>query len=223
MAYFPNVNDKLVLTQNEIAALVGTSAPAGDKQINSLRGNLIRGNKLSITDSAYLYGVVRTELTLDQQITTTAGKDLVLNPSGLYIDCTNHTLINVAGITSNANRYEVVGAYVTTTDATPTLALSIPTITGYVYSITVDIAVADLTDGVSSGGMTITTKSKNASGSVLSVIPYIRIEKGADASVATITATYTDSGSSVEVLVTGVAATTLKWLAAASVTRSTFL
>lgn len=223
MAYFPPNNNKLMLTQPELAALLGTSQPSGDKQINSIKGALIRGKTLSITDNSYLYGPVVTDLIIDKQITTTPGKNLVLNPSGPSVDFTNHTLINVAGISSNPNRYEVIApAFVITTDATPTVVLSIATLLGYSYNVTVDVTAADYTDGVSSGTIILTGKSKNTAGVAVSTLPYVSYQKSGDAPISTITGYFTDSGANMQVIITGVAATNIRWFAAARVTRSQF-
>lgn len=51
------------------------------------------------TGDAYIFGCVKTPLKICDKITTEGGKNLILDPSGTSIDFTNHTLINVGGVT----------------------------------------------------------------------------------------------------------------------------
>lgn len=216
-------NGQLVLTDGERDSIYGTSQPRRNKQINSVKAELIRGTELSIESNSYLYGPIKTDLIIEKQITTENGANLVINPSGPSVDFTGHTLINVGGISVNPNRYEVVSpAFVTTIDATPTVLLTITTSTGFAYTIRTDVAISNVTVGSDSCSVIITTNGKNPAGTAGVIAPYITLQRGGDASLNGISVYYTISGSNILVMGVGLAATTIRWLAAASITRTSF-
>lgn len=156
-------------------------------------------------------------------ITTPGGQDLVLNPSGSNIDCTNHNLVNVAGMFANPNRYEVIApATVITTDATPTVLYNIPTVSDSGYLLVTNVTCVDDTNDVSTAGFTFTGKVKNIGG-VLSIIA-----TGAsgttiiDNPLVGIAVNYGITGTNATVVVTGLPATSIKWFGATVVTRQLF-
>jgi hypothetical protein len=155
-------------------------------------------------------------------ITTDIGQNLVLNPSGPSVDFSGKTLINIAGISTDPNRYEEIGATVTTINATPTVGLSSSTISGAAYAVTIDVALANATDGTSSGGFTVFTKAKNIGGTVSLVAPYISSEYNLDPSLVGCTVTLAASGAFINTVVTGLAATTIRWRVVGTYTRQIF-
>lgn len=157
-----------------------------------------------------------TGLTLGGQTISTVAGDLVLNPAGSNVDFSGKTLVNVGGISTNPNRYEVVGTQVTTVDATPTVILSIPTVNG-VYNAQCDVAVAS---GTSSGAQSIRVQIKNPAGTVTTSL--MLSDRRFDVPIAAAVINVVVSGTTVQLIATGIAATTIKWLGAATVTRSLY-
>ncbi len=271
-----DTNDARTLTAEELLSIYGISAPAGNTQVNSVKAPSLYGDKLIIKGDAFIYGCIRTPLTLcsgiyfgdgtedapsitfandpttglyragtgligfssqgvtdviigggamqvDVPITTSGGSNLVLNPSGSSIDFSGKTLINIGGISSNPNRYEVIApTTVITTNATPTTILTIPTVTGSAYTISVDVAAADVSDSISSAAYTINTKGKNLAGVASVIAPYTIYTPALDAALASSGVSFSASGSDIIVVAVGVAATTIKWQAAATITRQLF-
>jgi hypothetical protein len=155
-------------------------------------------------------------------ITTPNGQNLVIDPSGPSVDFTNHTLINVAGISENPNYVTVLSpATVITTDATPTTLLTITTMPYNAYTITCDIALTDDSDLVSTGSFSLQTKGKNIAG-VVTVVPYLRLITNTDSGLSGVSAIYSSSGSNIIVQITGLAGTTIKWFGSALVTLQSF-
>jgi hypothetical protein len=224
MSNIYRTNDTLVLTQKEVSAIVGTTTPRRDRQINSIKVDSVYTGRLDVTGHSYLRGSIDTPLIIGHYITTLPGENLVLNPSGPSIDCSNKTLINVAGFSANANRYDVIApTYVITTDAvTPTTLLTIPLTSGYTYNIRCDVALAHVTDGTSAGAVVITCTGKDLAGVASVLAPFNTINKAVDAPLAGVTVQFTVSGSNILVTATGIAATTVRWFAAAIVTRSQY-
>ena len=160
---------------------------------------------------------------IDAEITTSMGSNLVINPSGSSIDFSGKTLINIGGISTNPNRYEIIApTTIITPNATPTTVLIIPTVTGAAYTIIVDVAIACVTDSISTASIAISTKAKNIGGVVTAVTPYARYHPILDAALASISVAFTISGTNVLVTATGSASTTVKWQAAANITRQLF-
>lgn len=160
---------------------------------------------------------------MEAPITTTGGANLVLNPSGGSVDFTGHTLINVGGISVNPNYYNVIApASVTTTNAVPTVLLTIATVSNAVYQIAVTIAVADDTDSTSSAGFSISTVAKNVGGVVTLLAPYTSDTQAIDAGLAGISVAFAASGTNITIVGTGLGATTIKWFSAAVITRQLF-
>lgn len=155
-------------------------------------------------------------------ITTPPGQNLVLNPGGPSVDFTNHTLINVAGISQNPNYYPLVGNQVLTTNTIPTIGLTIPTDTNYAYAIDVDIAFANSTDGVSSGGIFMQSKGKNVGGVVSIVSPYVKYNSNLDLGLAGCSASFASSGTDILINVVGLAGVNVKWRVVSTVTKQAF-
>jgi hypothetical protein len=154
-------------------------------------------------------------------ITTPGGLDLILNPSGSNIDCTNHNLINVAGISANANRYDVIApATVVTTDTTPTILFNIPTVANSAYTLVADVTCTNST--TSTGAFTLIGKVKNIAGVLTISAPFASGTTIVDNPLLGITAVYGTSGTNATVVITGLAATTIKWFGAATITRQLF-
>lgn len=147
-------------------------------------------------------------------VTTSAG-DLVINPAGSNVDFSGKNLINVGGIFTNPNRYEVIGAQVTTLDATPTVILTIPTVSA-AYTALVDVAVAS---GTSSGSYSVRLQIKNTG---VATVNTMSIDRRFDAPINAAVLTVNTSGTDVRIIATGIAVTTIKWFSAATVTRSLY-
>jgi hypothetical protein len=139
-----------------------------------------------------------------------------------FIDVNGATLINVGGITTNPNRYEVIApASIITTDATPTTLYNIPTVLNCAYTIITDVSCVDDTNNVSSAGFSISAKAKNVGG-VLDVSANMETNTAIDAPLAGISVDHTANGTNIAVTVTGKAATNMKWFGATTVTRQLF-
>jgi hypothetical protein len=192
--------------------------------INDPDTGIYRGGDgaVSFTSNSNPTVAIGPNLNTSVPITTPPGNNLILNPGGPAIDCTNHFLINVAGITQDPNYVSIVGATVITPDTTPLTGLTIPTDANYAYAIEVNIAFANASDGTSSGGIFINTKGKNIGGVASAVIPYIHLNRYLDPSLIGCKAEFAILGSNIVVVVTGLGATNIKWRAVATVTRQSF-
>jgi hypothetical protein len=159
-----------------------------------------------------LFTVSSAGFSLDVPITTAVG-DLVLDPAGGNINCSGKSLTNVGGIFINPDRYEVTGAVITTTDNTPTVILTVPlTIAG--YSIAIDIVYVD---GTSVASANLLVQANNASGTATMVLLTSNMRSDVSLSAAGVAASA--SGTNIIVTATGIAATSIKWQAAAAITR----
>jgi hypothetical protein len=155
-------------------------------------------------------------------ISTPIGVPLVLTSGTGTVDFGGASLVNVGGITTNPNRYEVIApASLITADATPSILYNIPTIVDASYTITTDITCVNATDGSASAGFNISAKGKNIGGFV-SVSVNMENNSAIDMPLLGISVIHGVSGQNITVLVTGKAATTLKWFGATTVTRQQF-
>jgi hypothetical protein len=160
---------------------------------------------------ANLLTISSAGLETDVPITTSAG-NLVLNPAGSSVDFSGKTLVNVGGISTNPNRYEVIGTDTTTTDATPTVILTVP-LAAAGYNITIDVVYVT---GTSVATLNLVVQAKNTGAATATALTtYIR----EDAPLTSASATASASGTNVIVTAVGIAATTIKWQAVATVTR----
>ncbi len=144
-------------------------------------------------------------------IITPAG-NLVLDPNGPSIDCSGKTLINVAGISTNPNRFEVVGTMTTTTTAAPTIILTIP-LDPAGYNMDIDVVFVT---GTSVGTYTAVVQAKKT-GSASMILLTSNAKSDPALSAALVVASA--SGNNIIVTATGIVATSINWQAAASVTR----
>lgn len=165
---------------------------------------------------------VGSELNVGVNITTPVGQNLVINPSGPSVDFTGHSLINVASVSIDPNNYDLVGAEIITTDATPVVGLTIFTDPNASYVITANIACANFTDNVSSGGFIANTMGKNIAGVASVRSPYKNIIIDTDLSLIGCTISFNASGANILVDVQGVASTNIKWRVVARITRQMF-
>ena len=157
-----------------------------------------------------------TALSTAVPITTPAGLDLVLNPSGGNIDMSGKSLVNVGGISVNANRYEVIGTTVTTTGTTPAVILNIPTVVDSVYNVVLDVTIAQNPNAAIIRKIFMV---KNAGG-VITCTDAVS-DSVFDAALLGCTVTLGSSGINATVIGTPVGGTT-KWYAAARITRQLF-
>lgn len=163
-----------------------------------------------------------TSATFSVPIETPTGVPLVLTSGTGTVDFAGASLVNVGGITTNPNRYEVIApSSITTTDATQTILYNIPTVIDASYTITTDITCVDATNGSSSAGFNISAKGKNIGGFV-SVSVNMENNSAIDIALSGISVIHGTSGQNITVLVSGKAATTLKWFGATTVTRQLF-
>ena len=155
-------------------------------------------------------------------IITPSGVPFVITSGTGTVDFGGASLVNVGGITTNPNRYEVIApASVITVDATQTVLYNIPTVVDASYTITTDITCVDATNGSSSAGFNISAKGKNIGGFV-SVSVNMENNSAIDVALSGISVIHGVSGANITVLVTGKVATTLKWFGATTVTRQLF-
>lgn len=215
--------------QTQIIATNGILVPDGSQTAPSIgfisepnTGIYHTAGTISFTSNGGGVVSVGPELDIAVPITTPGGQNLVIDPSGPSIDFTGHSLINVASVTTDPNHYELVGGTVITTNATPAVGLSIATDTNASYVVSADITCANVTDGTSSAGFIVHSRGKNIAGVVSVISPYINSASSPDLSLVGSTVTFSTSGTNITILVQGIAATTIKWRVAASVTRQLF-
>lgn len=192
--------------------------------INDPDTGIYRGGdgSVSFTSNTSPTVTIGPNLQTSVPITTPGVQNLVLNPGGPAIDCTNHFLINVAGISTNPNYYPVIGSQVLTVNAVPTVGLTIPTDSNFAYAIDVDIAFANSTDGTSSGGIFMQSKGKNVGGVVTVVSPYVKYNSHLDPGLAGCSASFAISGTNILINVVGLGASNVKWRAVATITKQAF-
>lgn len=155
--------------------------------------------------------------------------DLVLAPTGSNIDCSNKNLINVAnwptgggGGPTNANQTDVFGS-ATTTDATPTNVIS-TTLSGSgdaSFLAKTRLSIVNSSTGTDSATYELSVKAKQIGG-VITLSSTFSTIKVLDASLANIDVSYSQSGTNLLVVVTGLAGTTIKWFAYTQLTRQLF-
>lgn len=166
------------------------------------------------TNGVQTLSVGPTAVEIGQPLTTQSGQNLVLNPSGGSIDMSGKTLINVGGISVNANRYEVVGIETAGINGTTTI-LDIPTVSNAVYNILFDVVGAA---NPNSAIFKVLIMAKNIAGTI--TITAVQQDWSREGTLATSTVAATVSGINVRISVT--AGVVAKWLAAARVTRQLF-
>lgn len=155
-------------------------------------------------------------------ISSPPGQDLVIDSSSGIVDFSNNTLINVAGISANPNYYIVYApGTVTTTNAALTLLFNVPVTMNSAFLVSTDISVANSSDNLSTAAFTIVTKAKNIGG-IVTFGATTTLVSSIDAGLIGITVAYGVAAMNLTVNVTGLAATTIKWFGAATVTRQLF-
>lgn len=180
------------------------------------------GNSVGFTSGGVQTLSVGSTIIASSTITSPPAQNLSINSSTGVIDFNGATLTNVAGITSNPNRYEVIAsAPVTTINATPTTLYVIPTITNAAYTLSSTIACVDNTDNTSTAGLIVSAKGKNIGG-VITVSATMELNTAIDAPLTGIQVVHTASGSNIAVTVTGLVGHNLKWFGATNVTRQAF-
>lgn len=163
-----------------------------------------------------------TSVNFSTQLTTDGGADLVLNPSGSNVDFSGKNLINYAGISQNANRYDVIApATVTTLDATPAVLYNIPTVINSAYLLSTDVVATNITDGSSIATFTLNSMIKNIAG-VITITPPLNVTTSTNVTLDGATIDHLSSGANITVTITGKLATTIKWFGATLVTRQLF-
>ena len=171
--------------------------------------------KVGVTGSgASVFTASAAGLSLSVPITTVIG-DLVLNPAGSNIDCSGKNLINVGGFSPNPNRYDVIGTQVTTINATPTVILTIP-LSAAGYGLSIDVVYVT---GTSVATYTVLAQAKNTGTASLALLTSSLRE---DVPLTGANAVVSASGTDIIVTATGIAATTIKWIGVATVTRCLF-
>jgi hypothetical protein len=171
---------------------------------------------------ALAFDLTTTGALFTAPITSSVGVNLTFGSSTSVIDFSGSTLINVAGISANANRYEVIApSVVITTDATPTILYSIPTVSNATYTINTDITCADDIGNMDSAGFIVSAKGKNVAG-VVSVSGNLENNSAIDAGLVGVSVIYSFSGTNITLLATGVSGKTIKWFGASTVTRLLF-
>ncbi len=154
-------------------------------------------------------------ITANVPITTSSG-DLMLSAAGPNIDFGGKNLYNYGSLITNPNRFDMVSTEVITTDATPTLLLSIP----------LDIAayLGDLSIVGNTGVSTLTFSSaitiKNPSGTpTVTTTKYVLYK---DPSLSNAHIFWSSSANVANLMVVGVASVTIKWRAGITLTRQTY-
>lgn len=177
---------------------------------------------VNFTSNGIPMAVIGPTLQTNVPITTPSGQNLVINPDGPSVDFSGKTLINIGGLSTDPNSYEIVGGEILTTNATPVVGLTISTVTNASYNIHVEIVRANVSDNTSAGNHSLYTRGKNIGGVASATTPYIEFENNSDAGVASALANFQVSGSNINVMFVGINATNIKWRAVAKIVRVLF-
>jgi hypothetical protein len=112
-------------------------------------------------------------------------------------------------------------ATLTTSDATPTTIHTISTSSGFTYYIQVYASATDSTGGANSGSYKYSVKGKNLAG-VVSLTSVFDSVTALDGTLSTTGLDFAISGTDIIIRATGLAATTIKWFAAAKIIQQSF-
>ncbi len=144
--------------------------------------------------------------------TIAATGDLTITPAGGDVLFGTAVINQTPTTVANGNSASYT-ANVTTSNATPTTIISIPTASGTkgtVYSIRCLIALGDNTGGANTGLFNVHFKAENLLGTV-GVSTALQSGSVLDGTLSTTDITITTSGTNILVQVTGLAATTINW------------
>jgi hypothetical protein len=150
-------------------------------------------------------------------LSTPSGENLQLNPSGLYIDCCGHALINTGR--SNKNRYEIISPDITTHGSTPRELLNIP-MDNMSAAMLVSEVIACSSDGMSVAGFMLSTVAKNTNTVIVS--NPVEMNTAKDNALRDANIYYVAGKSSVQLMAVGVNNTDVNWTGVTNVTRQLF-
>lgn len=149
---------------------------------------------------------------------TSIGGDLKISSATTNIDFNGKNLINVGGIATNPNSYEVLpGAQVVTTNNTQTTLITMPTVSNAMYTIVATVTAAE--SGGAMGSFQLSIVVKNIAGVITLGSAYNR-DKSIDALLSTCNILYSSSSSNILLNVIGVNAATIKWFGSLRIVRS---
>lgn len=147
-------------------------------------------------------------------ISTISG-DLILNPTGNNIDFSGKNLINYGSITSNPNRFDVIGVNVITTSAVPTNILNIA-LNLAAYTVQLDVVA---TSGVNSTIFSFIIFARNPTG----MPNYTVIKKYEELIPSMLNVNVSFAVSSNMLHVVGIGnSDTINWLAGSTLTRQLY-
>jgi hypothetical protein len=197
----PQSSDLNSLRPIEVSQLFGQAVSAGDRVINSLKADILVGQELRSKTGRFAVGITTPV------ISSTNGNPLVIHSGNGVVNFAGATIINVAGIATDPNVYDLINA-VTTVDAVPVVGLVIPTSAG-AYNFEVRIVCESGADGGVidlAGGSWFGTVST----------PFVSRKRRASAPLNAIDAYF---GPGPVVYVQGMPATTIRWRVLARVVR----
>lgn len=199
----------------------GTLAEPALRFINDTDTGLYRAGSGSITlvsNGQPLLTTSPTSIIVSQQIATNAG-NLILNPAGGAVDFSGAALINFSGISTNPNYYPVTSpANVDTFGASTAILLSITTNTDSVYTLEVSSSCLSITDNVSAGSFIKTFRAQNIGG-VVTISGFMESSRSRDPVILAADILTSVSGTTINVLASGVAGHNIRWFGGAYVTR----
>ncbi len=199
----------------------GTLAVPALRFINDTDTGLYRAGSGSITlvsNGQPLLTTSPTSIIVSQQIATNAG-NLILNPAGGAVDFSGAALINFSGISTNPNYYPVTSpANVDTFGASTAILLSITTNTDSVYTLEVSSSCLSITDNVSAGSFIKTFRAQNIGG-VVTISGFMESSRSRDPVILAADILTSVSGTTINVLASGVAGHNIRWFGGAYVTR----
>jgi len=190
---------------------------------NVITGLYYTGNGVGVAvNGSNVAEFVSTGLSVNNEISTPGGADLSLNPSGPNIDCNGKTLINVSGLSANANKYDIlVSSPITVVGATTSTLAVANTSAGFNYIAEVTCNIADITNNSSMGVLRATCSFKNIGG-VVSINNILNIITELDATLVGCAISFAVSGQNVNIRITGVAGRTTKWMGTPTIWRGIY-
>lgn len=199
----------------------GSLAEPALRFINDTDTGLYRagsGTMTLVSNGQPLLTASPTSIIVSQQIATNAG-NLVLNPAGGAVDFSGAALINFSGISTNPNYYPVTSsANVDTFGASTAVLLSITTNTDAVYTLEVSSSCLSLTDNTSAGSFIKTFRAQNIGG-VVTISGFMESSRSRDPAILFADILTSVSGTTINVLASGVAGHNIRWFGGAYVTR----
>lgn len=116
-------SDLNALRPIEISQLFGQAMNAGDRMIKSLRSDILVGDEVRARTGRFKDGIITPV------VSSPSSTQLIIHSGNGIVNFNGATIVNVAGIASDPNVYDLIGV-VTTVDAVPIVGLPIPVLAG---------------------------------------------------------------------------------------------